>query len=489
MLIALVAISTMFTVSSCNDDNDLNSVALHSFGPCPVLRGNTIKIIGTDLTKVNKVVFPDNVEVTEFASKSDKLIELVVPQEAIPGHIKIVFPGGEITSKSVISFEEPITVDNVTPTNVKAGDIITVTGDYVYNIATATFADGVVVEATDFKSVSRKEIQIEVPKAAVSGKLVFSDGAEVPTLIEWETPLTIETASVTALSKTQVDGGDVITISGNNLQLIESVIYPGEIADLSFSVNEQGTEITTTVPTETCSGVITLKQFSGSAISTPEITFPTIEITSVTPATNIKVGDKLTIKGNRLNRVREIIVPGGAVMKANGGFTVLNNGAAIEFTVPESMVDGKLTLVQNTNISVESQTLSMIKMGNVFWTGNFALGNWANNLEASKDKADAVWEAFSKTIKGPGKLTINFKEDSSASWWQLKPVYRSDWNTALGGLSNNIVEMTSGQDSYTLVISQADVDMLYNNGWAFSGCNLIIQSMEWEGADAAKTRK
>ena len=74
MLIALVAISTMFTVSSCNDDNDLNSVALHSFGPCPVLRGNTIKIIGTDLTKVNKVVFPDNVEVTEFASKSDKLI-------------------------------------------------------------------------------------------------------------------------------------------------------------------------------------------------------------------------------------------------------------------------------------------------------------------------------------------------------------------------------------------------------------------------------
>ena len=81
LLIALVAIGTMFTTSSCDDDdNGVNGVALHSFGPGPVLRGNIIKIIGSDLGKVNKVVFPDNVEVTEFVSQNNSLIEVEVPQ-------------------------------------------------------------------------------------------------------------------------------------------------------------------------------------------------------------------------------------------------------------------------------------------------------------------------------------------------------------------------------------------------------------------------
>ncbi len=486
MLIVLLAIGAMLTCTSCEDD-DVNCVALNSFGPCPVLRGNTIKIIGTDLSKVTKVVFPDNVEVTQFASKSDNLIEVEVPQEAIPGHIKIVYPGGEKVSKSIISFQEPITVDNVSPTNVKAGDIITVTGDYVYNIATVTFAEGVVVEAVDFKSASRKELQIEVPKAAVSGKITFSDGAEVPNLIEYETPLTIESASFISMDKVSVDTGDQIIITGTNLQLIEQVIYPGEIADDTFTVNEDGTKITTTVPAETCSGAITLKLFSGSTISTDDIKYPTISISKVTPTAKIKVGDKITITGELLNRVSRMEIPGGAVLLPGEGFSVLNHGATIEFNAPESMVDGKIVLVQNANISVETETMSMMKMGNVFWTGNLSLGNWANNLEVAKDKDASIWDAFSSTIKGPGKLTINFAEDTNYTWWQLKPVYRSDWNTALGGLSSNIVEMAEGQNSITLVISQADVDMLYDQGWAFQGCNLTIQSMEWESADGPQT--
>ncbi|MGN0213623.1 MAG: hypothetical protein ACI4AH_02305 [Muribaculaceae bacterium] len=486
LLVTLVAIGTMFTFTSCDDD-DVIGVALHSFGPCPVLRGNTIKVIGTDLNKVTKVVFPDNVEVTQFVSKDNGTIVVEVPQEAIPGHIKIVFPGGEITSKSIITFDEPITVDNVTPTDVLAGDIITVTGDYVNNIASVTFADGVVVEAVDFKQISRKQLQIEVPKAAVSGKIVFSDGAEVPTLIEYETPLNVQSASYISIDKTVVDAGDMVTITGTNLQLIEQVIYPGEIADESFTVNAEGTEIQTVVPVETCSGAITLKQYSGNAISTDEISFPTIEVLSVVPSSKIKVGDKVTIKGKLFDRVREMQVPGGAVLKPGEGFTVSEDGLTIEFSAPSSMVDGKIILVQNSNISVETPTLSMMKMGNVFWTGNFALGNWANNLEVAAEKDASIWEAFSSAIKGPGKLTINFAEDTNYGWWQLKPVYRSDWNTALGGLSSNIVEMAEGQNSLTLVISQADVDMLYDQGWAFQGCNLTIQSMEWESADGPQT--
>lgn len=485
MLIVILTIGTVFTFSSCEDE-DLTSVALHSFGPCPVLRGNTIKIIGVDLMKVTKVVFPSNVEVSKFESQTSTQIIVTVPQEAVPGQIKLVYSGGEVTSKSKITFDEPISVTEVSPLEVSAGDIITVTGDYVYNIATATFADNVVVEAADFVSTSRTELQITVPKEAVSGKITFSDGADVPTLIEYEDPLTIASATFISMDKTTADAGEQIVITGTNLQLIQSVIYPGEIEDATFTVSEDGTQITTTVPTETCSGAVTLKQYSGNTISTTEFTFPTITYESIDPATNLKTGDEVTITGTLLDRVQQLQLP-GSINLSKGSFTVNSGGTQITFTVPDGMVDGKIVMVQNTNISVETATISMRKMGNVFWTGNFALGNWAQNLEVAKEKADAVWEAFSSTIKGPGKLTVNFTEDTSATWWQLKPCYRSDWNTGLGGLSNSIVEMTAGQDSYTLNISQADVDMLNANGWAFGGCNMTITSMEWESADAPTT--
>ncbi len=58
LLTAIVAVSAMFAFSACNDDDDVNGVQLLSFGPCPVLRGDAITIIGTDLGKINKVVFP-----------------------------------------------------------------------------------------------------------------------------------------------------------------------------------------------------------------------------------------------------------------------------------------------------------------------------------------------------------------------------------------------------------------------------------------------
>lgn len=487
MLIAILAISTMFTFNSCNED-DVTSVALHSFGPCPVLRGNTIKIIGTDLTQVTKVVFPSNVEVSQFESKTNTQIVVTVPQEAVPGQIKLIYNGGEITSKSKITFEEPISVTSVSPTSVTAGDVITVTGDYVYNIATATFADNVVVEAADFVSSSRKELKITVPKAAVSGKITFSDGADVPTLIEYETPLEITTATYISMDRTELDMGEQVVITGTNLQLIESVIYPGDITDETFSVSADGTQITTTVPTETCSGVITLKQFSGNSISTDAFTVPTITYESISPSTNLQVGDEVTIKGTNLGRVIELQLPGGTVIKpGDSSFAIDNSGLNIKFIVPESMVDGAVTMVQNSNISVTTDNISMKKMGNVFWTGNFELGNWAQNLEVAAEKADAVWEAFSSTIKGTGKLTVNFTLDESATWWQLKPCYRSDWNTGLGGLTNSIVEMAAGQDSYTLNINEADYAMLNANGWAFGGCNMTITSMEWESADVPTT--
>lgn len=479
MLAALVAISAVFSFSSCEEDNDVNGVQLLSFGPCPVLRGDAITIIGTDLSKVDKVVFPgegtSKVEVTEFESQTDSKIEVTVPQEAMPGKLEIVYGSTTIVSKSLLSFSEPISIESITPVeNLLAGDVVTIKGDYLNNIATVVFANDVVVEATDFVAQSRKELLVSVPRAAVSGKITFSDGAETPTLIESEEQLTIQTASYTGLSKTSVTEGESVTVSGKNLQLVEKVVYPGNVEDNTFTVSADGNSLVTKVPAGVMGGAISLNLYSGQVISTDEITVPAISYSGISPKDNLAVGDEVTITGTNLNLVSSLVLPGNISLD-KAGFTVGSGNTTIKFAIPAGMVDGKITMVQNANISVQTDAVSMKKEGNVIWSGNVALGNWAAYMQVTP--GSEYWDAF-KAIDGPGIMTINFDEDTSSTWWQFKFTY-SDWNTFFDN-AQAIVELEQGATSYSVSLTANDVQNMTTGGFVISGCFLTIKSIEFQ---------
>ena len=143
----------------------------------------------------------------------------------------------------------------------------------------------------------------------------------------------------------------------------------------------------------------------------------------------------LTITGSLLDRVKEIRFPGGASV-AYGSWTVSDDGAQIDVKAPEGIVDGKLTLVQNSNIAVDTESISTRKMGNVIWTGNIDFGGWSNYLQIASECNDDVWDTFSKEIKGPGTLTLHFDEDASSTYWQIATVYRSDWDTQFEGATS-----------------------------------------------------
>ncbi len=479
LLTAIVAVSAMFAFSACNDDDDVNGVQLLSFGPCPVLRGDAITIIGTDLGKINKVVFPgegtSKVEVTTFDSQTDNQIVVTVPQEAMPGKLKIVYGSDTITSKSLISYSEPISLESVTPTsNLLAGDVITLKGDYLNNVATITFAEDVVVDAEQFVAQSRKELRVAVPKAAVSGIISLSDGADTPTIVESEEALTIQTASYTGLSKTDVTEGETLTISGRNLQLVESVTYPGGVADESFVASADGSTLTSTVPAGVMGGTITLTLYSGASLVTDEITVPTISYTGINPSVDLAVGDNVTIGGANLNLVSSLELPGGITL-TTGEFTVNANHTELTFTVPAGMVDGKITLVQNANVSVQTDAVTMKKEGNVIWTGNIELGAWSDYLQVTPDSE--YWDAF-QAIDGPGILTVNFTEDSASSYWQLRFQY-SDWATFWDN-APQIYDMEAGATSYSVSVTANDVQHISTEGFVISGSFLTIQSIEFQ---------
>lgn len=482
-LLTAFAVGGATLTQSCQKDDltyDYDS-KLHSFGPSPATRGEKIEILGDGLNGVSKVIFPVGVEVTEFLSKSKDRMEVIVPQEAVPGRIRIILNGEEIVSKSIITFSEPITIEEVSVEKepLTAGDEIVVKGEYVYNVASVIFGNNAEVTSEEFTAQSRHELRCKVPAAAKTGKITFTDGNDWSFTTDHEYEVT--TAEVKRLSKSDLSEGEEFMIEGENLQLVKDVWFPGDIQAEGFVTAEDGSSITLRVPKETCSGVIQLELFSLDRIETPAFTVPTIEVFSVSPVSDVTPGMTLTASGHLLNLVKLIRFPGGEEIAT--GWNVSADGNSLSFTVPQSMVDGRITFVQNSNISCESESISMAKAGNVFWTGNFELGNWGNNLEIGADKDADVFEAFSSTINSPGKLTINFKQDESSTWWQIQPRYRRDWSIVFASVRDDnggIINTEAGQSSMTINITQEDIEELNGSGWAFSGCFLTITSMEYE---------
>ena len=203
VLAVLLVVLMGLSLAACSkDEYDTNTyskggVNLLAFGPSPNTRSQEIRITGTNLTAVNKVLFAGGtlersgkiinvtgaeVEKANFNSVDNENIFVNIPDESVPGKIRLVAGNDTITSVGILTFEEPITVSTISPlTGLSAGDEISIKGDYVYNIAQVIFTCGISgapVDAEDFTYVSRKEIRLRVPLAAESGAITLTDGTD-----------------------------------------------------------------------------------------------------------------------------------------------------------------------------------------------------------------------------------------------------------------------------------------------------------------------
>ena len=309
-LLAVALVGLSLTACS-NDDLDTNpynksGVNLLAFGPSPNTRSQEIRITGTNLTAVEKVIFPggtieragqtikiNGAEVLKanFNSVDNENIYVNIPDETVPGQIKLVAGNDTVTSVGTLTFKEPIEVTSVAPlTGLNAGDEITITGDYVYNIAEVIFPSGVSgapVAAEEFTYVSRKEIRLRVPLAAESGIITMNDGADWE--LEYKNPIEVQGATVTEITPS-ADFGEQIQITGTNLHIVESVLFPGGVS-AEFTISDDHKTIRATVPAECKSGALSLLLYSGAALTTPEFAVPTVTIESATPKIDLVEGD------------------------------------------------------------------------------------------------------------------------------------------------------------------------------------------------------
>jgi hypothetical protein len=488
----VVALAGLSLTGCSEDDLDTNpysksGVNLLAFGPSPTERASEIRITGTNMQKVDKVVFAGGnieraghiisvagaeVEKANFNSVDNENIYVTIPQSTVPGKVKLVVGKDTVSSVTLLTFNEPVEVTSVSPTTgLNAGDEISITGEYVYNIASVTFTSGVTVPAEDFTYVSRNEIHLIVPLAAESGVISMSNGDAWE--FEYETPLEIATATVTSVTPA-ADFGEQIQITGTNLHTVQSVLFPGGVS-AEFTVSADNKTITTTVPAECKSGAISLLLYSGAALTTDEFSVPTISITSAEPNKDLIEGDVVTLTGENFDRVIGVSLPGAGDLL---DYTI--NGNTLTFTVPEDMTDGDVVLTQNAYITAKIG-IEVRKLEGVIWMGKKNMESWSDNWTVQRwDQDKTLWNKFRDAFSGPGQLTIHFKKLEGD--FAMKVISGDSWNIQLAGAQynewgNNIVDNPESGD-YVINLTAEDVETMF--GSDETGQGLIIAGIGYQ---------
>ncbi len=354
MVCLMLFSSLSFTACDNGDDEDTNQytggINLNVFGPSPVARGGELRFLGSGMDQVTAVVIPGCGEITDIKVISSTEIRITVPQTAEPGLVVLKTQKGEITTKTGLTFTEPISIESVSPVALKAGSTLTIKGEYLNLIKEVIFPDNVVV--TEFLSQSRQEIKVIVPVEAAPGKIVISDGAEIPNWIYSEGDIDITQPTITSVTPNPLRAGQELTITGTDFDLIATVILPGgEEVDVEDAVEKIVVPTSSTIQ----EGKVTLVARSGVRIESEELTLIKPEITTLS-ATTVKNNGLFKITGKNLDLVSEVIFQNATLTEF-----LTQTETTLELTVPATATDGVFVLRTASETEVEGKALTFMK--------------------------------------------------------------------------------------------------------------------------------
>ena len=369
----LVVISSLALITACEkadklDTNQLggSEVLLRSFGPCPIQRGAELRIIGANLDKVESVTLPGCGAISDIKRISTTEIRIIIPQNADPGVITLTAGNQQITSISALVFNEPITLTSITPLTAKAGDVVKIEGDYLNLIEEIIFWDDVHVLKADFISQSRQEIDVTVPQKAQTGKIIVSNGADIipdasgnvgiPIWVYSDSDLVVVLPTISKISPNPVKAGDLLTITGTNFDLVDSVVFGGNVGTRDY-IGKTATEIQVNVPENAADGDVKLLAFSGLAVSSADsliMVVPTINSIAPNP---VKNGGTLTVTGTNLDLVSSVVFGGSTT----GTIATDRTATSITVSVPIDASPGAVTFNTLANKSVQSAVLNFVQ--------------------------------------------------------------------------------------------------------------------------------
>lgn len=350
LVVALVGLS----LTACSDGDDLstdqygNEISLQSFGPCPVLRGGTLYLYGTNLDQIESVNLPGADPITAYEilqSGYNSKISIQVPAEKCEtGQIVLkTKKGGEITSVSPITYREDIEItkffvgsEGTMVGNV--GDVVTIKGDYLNLMHGVIFAGSDTIKEAEFVGHDRYTIQVKIPAEARTGVITLTDTIKDGTSLETKEELTINTPEATPIKDRNIKAGEILSIKGSSFDQIVSVKFEGATVNAADFKSQSAAEITVAVPAKATDGTFYVVTKSG--IEVPVGNIITVVPTQLVATPNpVKNGAELTITGKDMDLITGIAFPNAAASQLNKVETT-----KVTATVPEDAQEGDITL-------------------------------------------------------------------------------------------------------------------------------------------------
>ena len=352
--LVLLLICSTFAFTSCdrddlNTDQYGNEISVLSYGPNPVLRGGVLTFKGANLDQITEIDLPGAEAITSInvvTSGKNSEINIEVPAEKCePGIVTLkTAKNGEIKTLTPITYIENLKFtgfyvgENKENQVGNVGDVLTIEGDYLNNITSVIFANGATMDAENFKSQTRYQIQLVIPAEAGEGRFQISDGNNY---MYSEGALSINAPEIdanNAIGKSLIKAGETEVLRGTSLDQIASIELNGATVEAADFKSQTASEITFVISSKVADGEITAVTKSGIRIPFGEITTVVPSQLVATPSP-IKNGKEITISGKDMDLITGIAFPNAKESKLNKVETT-----KVTSTVPEDAQEGDITL-------------------------------------------------------------------------------------------------------------------------------------------------
>lgn len=352
--LVLLLICSTFAFTSCdrddlNTDQYGNEISVLSYGPNPVLRGGVLTFKGANLDQITEIDLPGAEAITSInvvTSGKNSEINIEVPAEKCePGIVTLkTAKNGEIKTLTPITYIENLKFtgfyvgENKENLVGNVGDVLTIEGDYLNNITSVIFANGATMDAENFKSQTRYQIQLVIPAEAGEGRFQISDGNNY---MYSEGALSINAPEIdanNAIGKSLIKAGETEVLRGTSLDQIASIELNGATVEAADFKSQTASEITFVISSKVADGEITAVTKSGIRIPFGEITTVVPSQLVATPSP-IKNGEEITISGKDMDLITGIAFPNAKESKLNKVETT-----KVTSTVPEDAQEGDITL-------------------------------------------------------------------------------------------------------------------------------------------------
>ena len=370
----LLALCSFVGLVSCTreeistDQFSDDAVVFGAFAPNPVVRGAELRIMGNNLDKIVEVHIPGSEPVTDIdvvASGRISEIRVVVPKDgaeeaSVTGPVVIIDNTGKTyKSKTDITFTEGIVLDSFSPASAMPGDVVTVKGDYLYNVQQIVLNNGVFVNGEQITEKSRRELKFIVPANAVTGPVTIGDVDEnnnpdglIPNNVPSKEELVIGDPTVKAADRGALKAGAQVTVAGEYLNMIAGASFGGVAVD--YTVAEDGKSLVAVLPATAVDGDFVLVSYAGKEFNAG--TYTTVVPTNVAIAaeTRYKAGLKAVVTGKDLD-----LVTGAAL--AGTALEYVYSDNKVTFTIPANATDGTVVLTLANGKTVETEAIELAK--------------------------------------------------------------------------------------------------------------------------------